>query len=123
LIAVLLFLGHGCYSENASVPSRNVVGWNVLSSDKHNANAVIEKTDRDGVNHLQLSHEIIHDLKEINNLETHRLVNELSETAHKRGIPEVVVWDHALYNLEYYPAEFKTAKEGKINLDNPKFWE
>lgn len=49
-------------------------------------------------------------------------VNYLGEIAHRQGIEEVTIWDHALYKLDYYPDEFKTGPNGLIDLDNPGFW-
>jgi hypothetical protein len=46
----------------------------------------------------------------------------VAEKAHEEGIQEVVVWDHALYNLSYYPDRFKQKDSGLINLDNADFW-
>ena len=47
----------------------------------------------------------------------------LTREAHKVGIKDVLVWDHTFYDLDYYPSEFKVEPEGKINLDDPLFWE
>ncbi len=33
----------------------------------------------------------------------------------------MLVWDHALYKLDYYPDKFKN-EDGLINLDSPRFW-
>ncbi|MCX6013264.1 MAG: hypothetical protein NTV30_07640 [Chloroflexi bacterium] len=75
------------------------------------------------INHLQISHQIVMDLCEIKDLGKQKLVKTLIKKAHDSGIKEVVVWDHTLYNLKYYPDEFKTGPGGTINLDNPAFWE
>jgi hypothetical protein len=75
------------------------------------------------INHLQLSHELVMDLQEIRDPKRQKLVNDLIAQAHKAGIQEVVVWDHALYDLKYYPSRFKTGPKGTIDLDNPAFWE
>jgi hypothetical protein len=42
--------------------------------------------------------------------------------AHGEGIPEVVLWDHPLYDLDYYPAQFRTGPGRTLNLDDPAFW-
>jgi len=49
-------------------------------------------------------------------------VNRLIDEAHRAGIREVVLWDHSLYELDYYPPGFRTGPNGTIDLDNPKFW-
>jgi hypothetical protein len=46
----------------------------------------------------------------------------LVDSAHAAGIREVVVWDHALYELAYYPSGFRTGRNGTIDLDDPAFW-
>ena len=51
------------------------------------------------------------------------LANKIIKEAHQKGIHEVVVWDHALYKLDYYPEKFRNTPDGLINLDNPEFWE
>jgi len=112
-----------CSNEIASADETRIIGWNILSSNYDNALNVIQASKKYGVNHLQLSHDIIHNLKEIKDTQKQKLVNELIDYAHNNRIPEVVVWDHALYQLEYYPDEFKSARDGKLNLDDPKFWE
>ncbi|MBE0674923.1 MAG: hypothetical protein IH591_09710, partial [Bacteroidales bacterium] len=98
-------------------------GWSILSDNEENALRVIEAANDYMINHLQLSHDIVWDLKDIKNEQKRGLVNKLINYAHDKGIPEVTVWDHALYSLDYYPDEFKTGPEGTINLDNEEFWE
>jgi len=112
-----------CSLGSKSDRSNKIIGWNILSSNKANVIKVIKSAKKYNVNHLQLSHHIIHDLREIKDPQKQKLVNELIDEAHQNNIPEVVIWDHALYNLEYYPDEFKSAEEGKIDLDNPAFWD
>lgn len=121
ILAVSIF-NLSCNNERASTIPHKVIGWNILSSNKENAIQVINASVKYHVNHLQLSHNIIRDLREIKNPPKQELVNELIDDAHRKGIPEVVVWDHALYNLDYYPKEFRSAEGGKIDLDNPNFW-
>lgn len=98
-------------------------GWTLLSDDESKAMKAIEAAAEYDINHLQLSHRIIHDLYEVDDPKTRDLVNRLIDAAHEVGIEEVVLWDHALYPLEYYPEEFRTGPGGLINLDNPEFWE
>lgn len=98
-------------------------GWNILSDNESDAIEVIEAAKKYEINHLQLSHHIIMDLKDARDPEKQALAKRLTQKAHQAGIPEVVVWDHVLYALEYYPEKFRTAPEGKIDLDNPEFWQ
>jgi hypothetical protein len=98
-------------------------GWNILSDSYEDDIATINASKSYNINHLQLSHDLVMDLQDIRNPERQKLVNDLISRAHQAGIGEVVLWDHALYNLKYYPGEFKTGPEGTINLDNPAFRE
>lgn len=98
-------------------------GWNILSDSFVDDIATISAAKSYNINHLQLSHDLLMDLQEIRDPKRQKLVNDLIDEAHGVGIGEVVVWDHALYNLKYYPDEFKTGPKGTINLDNQAFWE
>ena len=99
-----------------------VKGWSILTDDSASIDAVINRADEFEINHLQLSHHIIMDLRQVKEPEKEKQINHLLEKAHQSGIGELVVWDHALYPLDYYPEEFKTGPEGTIDLDNPVFW-
>ena len=63
------------------------------------------------------------DLKDARDTARASLANDLTGLAHQEGIPEVLVWDHALYRLDYYPGKFRTGSDSLLNLDNPSFWE
>jgi len=105
--------------------ANSVRGWNILSDNKENGLRVIDVAAKDyNINHLQLSHHIVHDLKDIRKDEKRDLVNLLTKQAHEKGISEVCIWDHALYGMNYYPDQFKVDVNGKkrINLDDPEFW-
>lgn len=111
-----------------SIPSAGqtlsqIHGWNILSDSYDDAIATIDASASYNINHLQLSHNIIMDLNEIRQDEKRLLINDLISKAHKAGIEEVVLWDHALYDLKYYPDKFKTGPQGTIDLDNLLFWE
>ena len=47
----------------------------------------------------------------------------LTNYAHSQGIQEVALWDRSLYELDYYPDQFKTGPNGTIDLDDTAFWE
>ena len=104
-------------------PTAPVRGWTILSSSEPDAMAVIGAARAYNINHLELSHEVVHDLREIRDPKRQALTNRLVDAAHNAGIQQVLLWDHALYDLNYYPAEFRTGPGGTIDLDNPKFWE
>jgi hypothetical protein len=98
-------------------------GWNILSDSYEDDLVTITAAKSYNINHLQLSHDLVMDLQEVRDPGKQKLVTNLISEAHKAGINEVVVWDHALYNLKYYPDQFKTGPGGTINLDDPAFWE
>lgn len=100
-----------------------VKGWIILSDDVHEGSMVIDKSSDYDINHLQISHHLIHDLKHVRDPERLEKADILVNYAHSKGIQEVVLWDRALYELEYYPDQFKTGPNGTINLDNTAFWE
>ena len=105
------------YSQNVQIR-----GWNILSDYYEDDIVTINAAASYNINHLQLSHDLVMDLQEVRDPERQKLVNSLILKAHNAGIKEVVAWDHALYNLKYYPDEYKTGPGGTINLDNPAFW-
>lgn len=100
-----------------------VKGWIILSDDVHEDSLVIEKSSEYDINHLQISHHLIHDLRHVRDSERLEKAEILTNYAHSQGIQEVVLWDRSLYELDYYPNQFKTGPNGTINLDNPAFWE
>ena len=117
-IIIFFVASIGCYGNNVQVQ-----GWTILSNHMNNAIATIEAAENYKVNHLQLSHEIIHNLKEVRLQAVREQVNELTRIAHEKGIEEVLVWDHSFYELDYYPEQFRNGPNGTINLDNHSFWE
>jgi hypothetical protein len=111
-------VGHG--PLGADVPVR---GWTILSNSEPDAMATIAAAPRYSINHIQLSHQIVAELRELKDSSKTALVNRLIDAAHKAGVSEVVLWDHSLYDLAYYPAEFRTGPGGTIDFDNPAFWQ
>jgi hypothetical protein len=99
-----------------------VQGWIILAGSETGAREVIRAAPEYGINHLELSQEIIADLRELHDEKKRTLVKSLIDQAHQSGVTEVLVWDHPLYALDYYPSEFRRAPGGKIDLDNPAFW-
>ncbi|MBQ0078010.1 MAG: hypothetical protein KBS55_05215 [Bacteroidales bacterium] len=106
----------------AAVPVR---GFSLTSDDHEGGLRAIEAAASYGVNHLQLSHKIVMDLCEIKDKQKAALVNSFIDEAHSAGIAEVVLWDHCLYKMDYYPAEFKVkdGKKTRLDFDNEAFWE
>ncbi len=117
----MAFLSSCQQKPDKNAAPATVKGWNILSDNYKNARKVIDASKDYDINHLQLSHQIIMDLKHAKDSSTAAMVRDLTRKAHQAGINEVTVWDHALYSLDYYPDSFKTSK-GLINLDDPGFW-
>ncbi len=124
------WLMFGCQSPSSqtetpaeTLPNMPIRGWNILTDIEEEGMAIVEKLPEYDVNHLQLSHHIIMDLRHARDERRRALAQKLTAEAKKRGVPEVVVWDHALYYKAYYPARFRTGPDSTINLDNPEFWE
>ncbi len=97
-------------------------GWNILSSDVNSDLDLIRRAKEYNISHLQLSHDVIHFLRELRDPAKQKQCNLLIDSAHKAGINEVVIWDHSLYDMEYYPDRFKINGNKHINLDDPEFW-
>lgn len=96
----------------------------ILSDNIPLAELAIEKSAEEyGATQIQLSHDIIHNLREIRSPKVRENVARLAKFAHQKGIKEVLAWDHNLYGLDYYPKNFRSAAGGRIDLDNPDFWE
>jgi hypothetical protein len=100
-----------------------VRGWTILSRSETDLAITLAAAAKYKINHLQLSHEVVHDLNEIKDDKKAARVNRAIDAARAAGVTDVLLWDHALYDLKYYPAEFRTGPGGTIDLDNPKFWE
>lgn len=117
-IVFVFFVHISCNGENMPVK-----GWIILSDNMDNAITTIKAAKEYEINHLQLSHQIVHNLMEVKEEPVRDRVNQLTTLAHREGIEEVLVWDHSFYALDYYPAHFKTGPHGTIDLDNLSFWE
>jgi hypothetical protein len=123
-IAALILLATAVVALPARAESGTgqVRGWTILSDSDAGADAVIAAAEPYRINHLQLSHEIVHDLREVREPAKQAQANRLTKAAHDAGITEVAIWDHSLYDLSYYPAEFRTGPDGTIDLDDPALW-
>ncbi len=120
LVGLALVICGACSSQPEYV---RVQGWNILSSDRERALETIAAAGQYNINHLQLSHQILMNLREARDSVKRELVEELATKAHESGIKEVVVWDHTLYGMVYYPQELKTGAGETLDLDSPAFWE
>lgn len=113
----------GRSTTGALKPDQPVRGWSILSDSETDGLAVIAAAPRYDINHLQLSHHVIHDLRQVRDERRRALTNKFTRAAHQAGVQEVVLWDHALYDLDYYPQRFRSGAAGTLDFDNPAFWE
>jgi hypothetical protein len=120
LILVVFILLFGC---KPLVKDERILGWNLQSEDMILTEKNLEAGKKYGINQLQLSGKICDNLKDIKESGTRNRINRLIKKAHKAEIREIVVWNNALYNLNYYPDKFKTQEHKLLNLDDSNFWE
>ena len=119
IICIWLFLS--IVSSAAAQPP--VRGINILSADRACAERAIDRAAERGVNHLELSHRIVMNLCDLRDSSNRALVRDLTVQAHGKGIAEVCVWDHALYDTDHYPSVFYYPGTGLLDLDKPGLWE
>lgn len=141
-IPCILILLVACQPINKE-PNYNrytVRSWNFLSNHKENNLRKLDLAANLGINHIDLSHyQLCHFLKDVRDGKKRDDINFLAEEAHKRGIKDVYVWDHAFFDMSYYPDCFKIKSKGdldfshhtahfeggineQLNLDDPEFW-
>ena len=118
----LFYCNAGAQKKFVQFNNMAVKGWNILTDNSSEIESVIKAAKRYDINHLQLSHQLIMDLRQLKDPIKQKEINGLVAKAHKAHIKEVTLWDHALYDLDYYPDKFKTGPQGTIDLDNPDFW-
>ena len=80
LLALFTTVPAGADPLDAKTPVR---GWTILSNSEPDAMAVIAAARAYNINHLELSHDIVHDLREIRDAKRQALVNRLVDAAHK----------------------------------------
>ncbi|MEQ4203963.1 hypothetical protein [Actinopolymorpha sp. B9G3] len=110
-------------STGALPPGAQVRGWNVLTDSVPDGLRSIGAAAGYDINHLQISHDVIHDLRHVRDARRLGIAETYTAAARYAGIAEVAFWDHSLYSLSYYPDEFKTGPGGTLDLDDPAFWE
>lgn len=120
---LMAYLSANYKVPSALPPGEPVKGWNILSRSIEDGLRVVQRAADFSINHLQLSHQIVHNLHELQNAERAKAAATLTRAAHLAGIREVVLWDHMFYGLDYYPQRFRTGPGGVLNLDDPAFWE
>ncbi len=123
-LLIIFIIFSSCSPDKNKVHQKKIRGWNILSSHFDNNLEVIRAAKDYEINHLELSHHIIMDLRHARTDWRRNLAKDLMDSAHKEGIEDVFVWDHALYPINYYPKRFlvDSSEDKRINLDNPAFW-
>lgn len=119
MLAALALLPASATAQGAAArPPLAVRGWILLHYDMDYLRQAIAAAPKFGINHIQLSHGIVHHGEQlIKDQRRQRDVTELARLCHDRGI-EIFIWVH---ELNAVPAEFKT--DGRPDLDRPGFWE
>ncbi|MFW6327578.1 MAG: hypothetical protein ACOC2F_04630 [Bacteroidota bacterium] len=66
LFPLSLLILAACQPNNPNqIDTQYAEGWNILSNNDEMAEMVIERAAENGINHLQLSHSIVMDLKDV----------------------------------------------------------
>jgi hypothetical protein len=112
------FLGRG--GRPAPLPWTEVRGWTLLSSSLDDGLAVVARARDYDVTQLQLSHQLVTELRELRRADKLDRVRVLTEAAHRAGVREVLVWDRVPYAADYYPAELRAGSA--LATDGPAFW-
>ncbi len=95
-----------------------VRGWQVHDPNMERLRRTIDEAAAQGINHLQISHGIVHDAEDLlGNPQRQDEVRELVRLCHERGI-EIFSWTH---ELNAVPDRFR--REGKVDLDDEALWE
>ena len=121
--AMLVVHGEDRSGPRPLVGDEPVRGWMILSDSLEDGLRVIERAPDYNINHLQISHDVIHDLRHVRNGRRRSSALALTAAAHQAGINEVVLWDRAFYGLSHYPERFRSGPRGRLNLDDPDFWQ
>ncbi len=95
-----------------------VIGWQFWAYDIPYIRRGIELAKSLGVNHLQLAGDVMMYLKHVSSDGLRpRLLNELVDLAHRRGI-EVYLW---VVSISYLPSEYVV--NDRANLEDPALWQ
>lgn len=117
LLSIFLFACQSTTNQNQNNKDKSerytYRGWNLLSNHRENGLQTLDAAAENGVNHLELSHyQLCHFLSDMKKEKNREDVNFFIKEAHKRGIEDVFIWDHAFYNIDYYPQKFKVKSKG-----------
>lgn len=124
-VFTLAFLAATLFSCQNQQSQIEIHGWNILSDHVENGYEVIAAAKEYGINHLQLSHHLLMDLRHVRDKDRLEPTLMLLDSAKKAGIEDVFVWDRVFYRDGYYPNRFlvDSVDDRRIDLDNLEFWE
>lgn len=95
-----------------------VRGWLVHDPDLPYVKACLDRAGEFGINHIQLSHRIIHHGHEVLVDESRRaMVEEMAAYARSKGVKNYL-WTHEMHRVPD-----SLMQDGKVDLDNPATWE
>ena len=104
-------------TEKAAVPVR---GWILSVYDMPYLRETIKKAPSYGINHIQLSHDIVHHADQIiSNKELCKDINELVNLGKSLGL-KMFVWTH---ELRVVPRRFMVGVNNRVDLDNELMWD
>lgn len=116
IVAVILTLLMSTPSpaQAEAVPIR---GWQFHHYDANYLSTAIPVAAQHGINHIQLSHDIVHDIEDLfDDPERVNVVNDAVALCHKHGI-KVFLWTHELNQVD-----LSLVEGGKVDLDRPELW-
>ncbi len=100
-----------------ATPNFPIRGWVLLLDDMDYLRETIQKAPEFGINHLELSHAIVHHADELfSDPDRVVRVRELINLGHQNGA-KVYIWTHELNGV---PRAFWV--RGKLDVDSPRFW-
>lgn len=115
-VAGLTILGGAAMAETFESPFA-IRGWILLKNDMDHLRAMIRRAPAYGINHVQLSHDVVHHADEVLTDEGRRRdVDELATLAHENGL-ECYVWTH-----EIRQPDPSMMKDGRVVVDPETFW-
>ena len=115
--AVLVVFLSAVAVRTAGATDFTVRGWVLLLDDMTYLRDTIRKAPEFGINHLELSHAIVHHADELlADPGRAARVRELVDLGHQNGA-RVYIWTHELNSV---PRRFWS--RGKLEIDSPEFW-
>ncbi len=116
LVAILVSISQSADAKENAPTLFDVRGWILLTYDMDYLRGIIGKAPDYGINHIQLSHDILHHADEaLSDEQKRRDVNELAALCHANKM-SCYVWTH-----EVRQPEPEMMKDGKVVID-AAFW-